>query len=158
MNFKKDAETGEEITRLNLETGEVEFIITSKKLPAKPKVFRIPTSCMNLKKREEKIKFDSSPTFTAALVFLLPTTIFFSPILGLLVVLIEVIIHVWAHRKNKLIRHKNLYYQSPLHIICKEYCGACKEEESKIKITKFQEKRADKFKKYGFEYFKRIVT
>ncbi|RZC35232.1 hypothetical protein BDFB_005516, partial [Asbolus verrucosus] len=160
QSLRKDEETGEITTRFNCETGEEESVITSAPIRGKPKVFKIPSSYyMNSAKRnEEKVRCEYPPTAATAVLYLLPTTILFYPILGIITVTIEVIIHIWAHRKNKLLKNKNLYYQSPLHIICKEFCGACKEENSKMKITMLHERRADKIKKYGLEYVRRIVT
>ncbi|EEZ99759.1 hypothetical protein TcasGA2_TC002531 [Tribolium castaneum] len=157
MNTKKDEETGEALTKRNIETGEEEYILTT--APRRKTTFKIPpTYTKKSNDYKHNINLDLSPTFSTALLFLLPTTIFFYPILGIVTVMIEAIIHVWAHRKNKSLKNPHLYYQSPLHIICKEFCGACREEEAKVKISKIQEKRADKIKKYGLEYVRRIVT
>ncbi|XP_044263426.1 uncharacterized protein LOC123010507 [Tribolium madens] len=156
-DFKKDEETGEALLNRNIETGEDEYI--SSVAPLRKKTFKIPpTYTKKAKNGKKTINLDLSPTFSTALLFLLPTTIFFYPILGILAVMVEAVIHVWAHRKNKSLKNQHLYYQSPLHIICKEFCGSCREEESKMKISKIQEKRADKIKKYGLEYVRRIVT
>jgi len=166
MDLKPDEETGELTPKptFNSETGEEEFtyFYPSETPRNKPICFKVPTAEYATANKSKignlKPNPETSTTTAAAILYLLPTVVFFYPILAIFTVSIEIILHVWAHRKNRKLKDENRYYQSPLHIICQEFCAACKEEKSKLKIHKLQEKRLDKIKKYGLEYVKRIVT
>ncbi|KAJ8922290.1 hypothetical protein NQ315_004229 [Exocentrus adspersus] len=96
--------------------------------------------------------------FITALVFLLPTMILFHPILSIVTCVLEIILHSWVHKKNKTLRDGTFYYKSPLHGIVKEFCGRCKDQQTKDKITKIQDMRNNKMQRYELEYIKSMVT
>lgn len=166
----RDKETGETpaAAKVNLETGESEI---NRTMPEKPNTrkFRIPStnpqpkpkSQLSIKKNDTKTSnnhsFRNSSDVTPCILFLLPTALCFYPAIAAFITIIEVILHVWAHKKNKTLSNKDVYYQSPLHIFVSEFCGACKEKRSASKITNLQDKRNYKFIKYGIDYVHGIV-
>lgn len=159
-----DQETGElpAVPRLDSETGEMEMNCTRPSVPIQRKPFKIPKNYLE-KPSESKIntcmtKNVSIPTnkISPALLLLLP--IFFLPAIGVVISIVEILIHMWAHKKNKKLRHTNRYYQSPFHIFVCEFCKLCIDENAANKITKLQDKRHSRFAKYGIEYVRRVVT
>lgn len=152
-----DTETGEILypSLYNAETGEYEGLIT---LPQKIK-FRIPPQQKLNKMHNIPIKVNKHELeLLTAAIFLLPTIILFYPILSIFIFIMEIILHNWVHKKNKTLRDDTFYYKSPLHCIVKEFCGRCKDLSTKEKITKMQDKRTDKMRKYGLESIRRVVT
>lgn len=177
----RDNETGEIPSPgiINSETGEVEINYTR---PRYKKPFKIPSTTKpsssstsafrNNINRFYDYHYNNSKKSTKHLNYLLPdskrvsvapafamlTLLFFAPVFGVLISILEFVIHVWTHKKNKKMRNMNIYYRSPLHDITSEFCSICVDENTKNKITKLQDKRNDKFTKYGIEYVRRIVT
>ncbi|XP_050501086.1 uncharacterized protein LOC126881090 [Diabrotica virgifera virgifera] len=152
--FYLDLETGEiseAPTVQNVETGEYEYTRT----------FKIP-SYYYRRYQERKEKTNCTPRkadplesqLITAAIFLLPTMIFFHPIMLVFVCVIEIFLHTRIHRKNKELEDLSFYYQSPLHGLTKEVCARCKDEKAKNKIAKLQDKQHEKFK----NYIKRVVT
>lgn len=163
----RDVETGETPAPalINNETGEMEINYTR---PTYKKPFKVP-STVNHKTKQQQLQeqqTDEGCIYTeppqkrvsVAPAFAILTLLFFVPVFGILVSIIEFLIHMWTHKKNKTLRNSNLYYRSPFHDIVSEFCSLCIEENSKNKITKLQDKRNEKFTKYGIEYVRRIVT
>lgn len=152
-----DTETGEILypSQYNAETGEYEGFLS---LPPRT-TFRIPPEQKPDKEphKESRTNCQVLELITAAL-FLLPTAILSYPIVSILIVLLEMIIHNWVHKKNKTLQSDTFYYKSPLHGIVKEFCGRCKDLNTKEKISKLQDMRNEKMKKYGLESIRRVVT
>lgn len=161
-----DEETGEYF--LNLETGEVSIlpliqnVETGEYEDLPIRRFKIPSSYYTTKKQtrskkpiRQLRKADplESQLITAA-IFLLPTMIFFHPILSLIFCITEILLHNWFHETNKALKDRSVYFRSPLHGIVKEMCGRCKEESATVKIARLQDIQHDKFK----NYLKRVVT
>lgn len=113
--------------------------------------------------RHENTKYKSSEKrmeFITAIVFLIPTFILFTPLLGVFILTFDVILHRWCHRQNaklRLRRDESQYYQSPLHMIYKEFCSKCVAEEDCRKINKIQDKRYNKRYTVG-ESLRRVVA
>jgi len=170
----RDKETGEmpASAKVNLETGESEINRSRPEKQNNTRKFRIPSkqpppkqNSLNTIKRANKSlvpvkapQIFNTNDVTPCLLFLLPTTLFFYPILAACISFIEVVLHVWAHKKNKKLTNKDIYYQSPLHIFVSEFCGSCREERSKDKIISIQDKRNYKFIKYSIDCVHGIVT
>ncbi|KAJ8933208.1 hypothetical protein NQ314_014155 [Rhamnusium bicolor] len=164
--YYADSETGEtsysssssSSSSFNVETGEYEG---DNCLPRRR--FRVPSSCYTPTQKKDgskkllKVDKQEWELITAA-IFLLPTMILFYPVLSVFALMLEIFLHTWSHKKNKTLKCDNIYYQSPLHGIAKEFCGRCKFEDAKVKITKIQDIRNDKLRKYGLEYIRRVVT
>lgn len=157
-----DSETGECLSRLqlNLETGEDESNYGTPNYYRK-KIFKIPNNNTPYNVRKPNHSSDvsdiESGSIASALMYLLPTAFFFNPLIAVVLFIIEMSLHAWAHKKNKKLRDSTVYYQSPLHIIVSEFCAACREEVSSNKINKIQEKRS-KLKGCGIECVRQIVT
>lgn len=158
-----DHETGElpAVPRLNCETGELEMNCNRPSLIQR-KPFKIPK---NYTRKATKSKLDScakkgiirtSNNMSPALLLLLP--VFFLPSVGIVISIVEILIHMWCHRKNKKLQNTDKYYESPFHIFVCEFCKLCIDESAANKITKLQDKRNNKFTKYGIEYVRRVVT
>ncbi|KAG5869668.1 hypothetical protein JTB14_035595 [Gonioctena quinquepunctata] len=152
-----DLETGEILTypQFNDETGEYEGLPHEHENFKIPRAYYTPEPKPNKRKRHKFLKADyqESQLITAS-IYLLPTMILFHPILALVAVIIEIFLHSWSHRSNKRLKDKNVYFQSPLHPIVKEFCARCKEENSSLKITRLQDIKNDKFK----NYIRRVVN
>lgn len=166
----RDKETGElpAVAKVNLETGETEINHTMPEKESR-KRFRVPNNNPTKKSmprsqtKQYHVPPDGDTHFSTSdvvpcVLFLLPTTLCFYPIIAAFLSIVEVILHVWAHKKNKTLPNKEVWYQSPLHIFVREFCGACKEQRSVNKITMIQDKRNYKFIKYGIDYVRGIVT
>lgn len=132
-----------------------------------PKRFKVPRSFYtpsskkrNYKKRQNLRKADQQESeLITAVIFLLPTMIFFHPILYVVVTVVEIILHNWSHKKNRKLKKDAIYFhRSPLHGISKEFCGRCKEDMAENKIIKIQDRKINRFRKYQLEYLKRVVT
>ena len=62
-----------------------------------------------------------------------------------MIVLIEVLLHVWAHSKNATNENENIYYRSPLNSLTSQFCTLCREEIIEVQVNKMQEERSKKF-------------
>lgn len=173
-----DTETGEnlELTdcSCDTETGEVPYSPRDKETgensdwpwPWPTKRFKVPRSYYTPTKRNSKQcrKFRKAnpqeSELITAVIFLLPTMIFFHPILSVIAVVVEIILHKWSHKKNKKLKSDTIYFhQSPLHGIVKEFCAKCKDDMTANKITKLQDRQNyDHFGKDQLQYLKRVVT
>ncbi|XP_060520260.1 uncharacterized protein LOC132698287 [Cylas formicarius] len=132
-----DRETGENRSwgaYLNTETGEDE---------CSKKPFRISDRAGGARFRlSAKKRIESSETlsqFIKAVVFLVPTAIVFTPLLGLFVLTSACFLHRWSHRQNrklKMMGDYSIYYRNPLHALSKEFCHLCMEESRIIKLPK----------------------
>ncbi|XP_037932564.1 uncharacterized protein LOC119667327 [Teleopsis dalmanni] len=66
---------------------------------------------------------------------LIPTLFFFNIYLALLLGIIEMFLHWWAHHKNGLNTNKQIYFRSPLHLLTSQFCAVCRSEsEMDIKL------------------------
>ncbi|XP_066148402.1 uncharacterized protein [Euwallacea fornicatus] len=170
VNYKfqvsKDAETGEEeyITYcLDQETGEKQYytldrICESLKMPNLFKVSRYSTHVTAVVGKPNTKSSSSRIEFMTAIVFLLPTFILFTPILGMLIPILDIILHKWCHKKNaKLNSQDMIYYKSPLHMILKEFCSECRMEEECKKIGEIQNIRNNK-RYFMQESLRRVVA
>ncbi|XP_058797091.1 uncharacterized protein LOC131667602 isoform X1 [Phymastichus coffea] len=162
-----DRETGEELEyeMSNAETGEPEPHYQS---PNRKKPFKIPIqetenqSIVN-SSREKKIwpEFEPVPTGvsfgeTKPICLLLPAIVYCRWLLGVLA-LIEWLLHVYAHRKNKCLSNENaFFFRSPFHAITSQFCAVCQNETCMNVVGKIQQNRMHKFFKQC-HYIKRVV-
>lgn len=159
--YEQCCETGEfwPRYRFNQETGEKEVLYST----APPKrAFKIPGNIdgANVKvdgnvKRSKTSPHRYSDNIDVVTAFLIPTTILFMPGLAVLMWLFEYILHSWSHKQNS--KNEDNYYFSPLHQICKEFCGKCRDESMKKKMIRIQDVRKNQLK-HELEYVRRIVT
>lgn len=173
-----DTETGENVevteSSCDTETGEVPYSPRDEETgenrdwpwpwPSKP--FKVPRSYYTpTTKRKSCKKFQpmrkvnqQESELITAVIFLLPTMILFHPFLCVILVVIEIILHNWSHKKNRKLGSDTIYFhRSPLHGIVKEFCGRCKEDMAVSKISRLQDRKNDRFRKYQLEYLKRVV-
>lgn len=162
-----DKETGEVPDKglLDSETGELELVRKQPEFTAAKRPFKIPPAYMKQTSDTESdrtatIPTTNSNTFSNALLFLLPSVFFFMPITALILGILEMSLHAWAHRRNNLLRSNNInniYYRSPMHGLASQFCGICKFEATKERIGKLQDKWNKRFIKYGIECVKQVV-
>ncbi|XP_014486169.1 PREDICTED: uncharacterized protein LOC106750367 [Dinoponera quadriceps] len=86
----------------------------------------------------------------------LPAIIYFRWFLALLM-LFEVVLHVWAHHKNKALKNASVYFRSPFHDISAEFCALCQSETCMNRVGKMHQIRMHKFLRQC-NYMKRVVT
>lgn len=154
----------------NAETGEPEVNITrtavrkSKKIPFQiPKQVKDDMSKKSSSKRYDNImEIEPVPVGTSfgqvnPICLFLPAIIYSRWFLVLLMIF-EVTLHVWAHRKNKTLKNASEYYfRSPFHAISSEFCALCQNETCMNRVEKMQQIRLHKFLRQC-NYMKRIVT
>lgn len=152
--YNRDDETGEILPdedRYDNETGETET--ANNTLPVRTK-FRIQIH--DQKKSTVRAAPITTRDLSPALLVLLPTLFVWPGLATVAIAVLEVTIHMWAHRKNRKLAHSRVYYRSPMHIVASEFCALCRDQTASDKITQLQDKRAHRFKCH--EYVKRIVT
>lgn len=158
-----DRETGElpAVHLLNSETGEKECNYSCPPQRQHRSSFRIPKPTITLRNPPALSRTttdeETTSAITPALMFFLPTAFFFNPLLALVLASAEVSCHIWAHKKNKALRDKGVYYRSPLHVFVSQFCGSCREKSAADKINKIQEKRS-RGRGCGIECVRQIVT
>jgi len=171
LQVSKDAETGEEeyLTYcLDQETGEkyyytIDRICQSLQMPNPFRINRYTTHLSAIVRREN-VKHRSSERhmeFITAIVFLIPTFIIFTPLLGVFILTFDVLLHRWCHRQNAKLGLRSdhgIYYQSPLHTIYKEFCSKCLHEEDTKKIHKIQNIRYNRKRYTMEESLRRVVA
>lgn len=155
-----DRETGEQehLPYIDKETGEVEGWNRSS---AQRTTFRVPKiyrrQSTDLLAATQEHLTTQKISISPALLFLLPTAFCYNALFAIFLGILEVSLHIWAHRKNKKLHGTGIYVLSPLHIITSEFCASCREEESFKKINKLQEKRS-KLRQCSIECVRQIVT
>lgn len=97
----------------------------------------------NLNKKLQEIILGYNKT--SHRLFLIPSLLFFPKFVAIMIVLIEVLLHVWAHSKNATNDNINIYYRSPLHPLTLQFCTLCREEVIEVQVNKMQEERFKKF-------------
>lgn len=78
---------------------------------------------------------------TSYRLFLIPSIFFFTKVIGAIIMVLEILIHIWAHHKNKRNTNPSIYYRSPLHIITSQFCGICRNEFEMEQVSKLQDRR-----------------
>ncbi|XP_034171091.1 uncharacterized protein LOC117600150 [Osmia lignaria lignaria] len=179
-----DEETGEsinvpasdcEIQRLissvnNAETGEPEINVIGFEMTKNRKIrFQIPkevketlsTKDGSLKKSENLMELEPVPV-GASFGQINPVCLFFLAVLCFrwflpVLMIFEVSLHVWAHRKNKALKNASVYFRSPFHAISSEFCALCQNETCMDRVGKMQQIRMHKFLRQC-NYMKRVVT
>lgn len=76
------------------------------------------------------------------LFFLITTSLsLFTRFAVMLAVILEVIMHSWAHSKNSYNSNPTIYYRSPLHVLTSQFCTRCRHESSMNQVIKMQDER-----------------
>lgn len=86
----------------------------------------------------------------------LPAIFYFRWFLALLMIF-EVVLHIWAHHKNKALKNANVYFRSPFHALSSEFCALCQNETCMNRVGKMQQIRMHKFLRQC-NYMKKVVT
>lgn len=73
--------------------------------------------------------------------FLIPSLFFFFRITALVLLLCELILHIWAHRMNTRNTNDRIFYRSPLHLITGQFCAHCTSDVGMMKLGKIQDRR-----------------
>ncbi|XP_055630230.1 uncharacterized protein LOC129771017 [Toxorhynchites rutilus septentrionalis] len=85
---------------------------------------------------------------TSYLLLLIPSLFIVPKLAIILIMLIEAVLHRWAHKKNACNRDPNSYYRTPLHILSSQFCGICRHESQMDRIVQMQCKRMKKMQHY----------
>lgn len=62
---------------------------------------------------------------TSHRLFLIPSLFFFPRIAAIFIMVTEITLHVWSHRKNTRNDNPKIYYRSPLHALTSQFCNLC---------------------------------
>lgn len=54
-------------------------------------------------------------------------------------IIIECILHVWAHRKNLTNTNEKVFYRSPLYLLTQNFCAKCRSETEMTEIGKLHD-------------------
>ncbi|XP_046977030.1 uncharacterized protein LOC124543056 [Vanessa cardui] len=160
--FCCDDETGEVITyQINEETGEpsvlnkIPSIFSVKQTKNNRKFFKFPNGYMSKTKKFQALKekiLAGANTTSPRLFLIIPTLMIFSSLVCVILMLLEILLHVRCHKKNKNLKDANLYYRSPFHVITSTFCGLCRDSDMVSKIGQIQAKR-----RYRYDYLRGIA-
>ncbi|KAJ9598900.1 hypothetical protein L9F63_026566, partial [Diploptera punctata] len=105
---------------------------------------------------EEKFLHDTHNI--SPIVFLLPTFFLFPfpAWLTVISIIVELCLHMWAHKINKDCKDPDLMYRSPLHILTSQFCAFCKSKRYMKRVGKLQDARALKVYSRKPTYVERI--
>ncbi|XP_036151250.1 uncharacterized protein LOC105831841 isoform X2 [Monomorium pharaonis] len=123
--------------------------------------FQIPKEVKEKTLKKRYLELEPVPTGASfgqinPVCLFLPAIIYFRWFLALLM-LLEVILHMWAHHKNKTLKNANVYFRSPFHDISAEFCALCQNETCMNRVGKMHQVRMHKFLRQC-NYMKRVVT
>lgn len=89
----------------------------------------------------QEIIFGCNQTSHRLFLILIPSLAIFTRISAILTVLIEICLHLWAHKKNQRNTNETIYYRSPLHVITSQFCAVCRQEREMEQVSKLQDRR-----------------
>ncbi|XP_050093305.1 uncharacterized protein LOC126576182 [Anopheles aquasalis] len=103
-------------------------------------------------KEEITVGYNSS----AHLIYLLPLLFMTPKLFALIITLVEVILHMWAHRKNAAAaaaasgdsHRPDVYYRSPMHVVTRNFCEVCRHERLMGRVGKLQDVRLKQMQNY----------
>lgn len=85
---------------------------------------------------------------TAHLLFLLPLLFVTPKLFALVISFVEVMLHMWAHRKNSTNGNPDVYYRSPMHVVTRQFCEVCRHERLMGRVGKLQDVRMKQMQNY----------
>ncbi|XP_055530243.1 uncharacterized protein LOC129721560 isoform X3 [Wyeomyia smithii] len=85
---------------------------------------------------------------TSHLLLLIPSLFIMPKLAAILIFFTEVLLHIWAHKKNNQNRNPNIYYRSPMHITTTHFCGICRDQRTMDRIEQLQGKRMRQMQNY----------
>lgn len=90
--------------------------------------------------------------------FLLITSMLvFTELAIALMFVLEIALHVWAHKKNSQNNNPGQYYRSPLHIYTSQYCNVCRDQSDMEQVGRIQEKRLSKYSRLSLKNMARSI-
>uniref|UniRef100_A0A182K9B2 Uncharacterized protein n=1 Tax=Anopheles christyi TaxID=43041 RepID=A0A182K9B2_9DIPT len=116
--------------------------------PAAPSVSCALMACKQkmipMVKEEITVGYNS----TAHLLFLLPLLFMTPKLFALVISFVEVMLHMWAHRKNSTNGNPDVYYRSPMHVVTRQFCEICRHERLMGRVGKLQDVRMKQMQNY----------
>ncbi|XP_053672473.1 uncharacterized protein LOC128722816 [Anopheles nili] len=116
--------------------------------PATPSVGCALMACKQkmipMMKEEITVGYNS----TAHLLFLLPVLFMTPKLLAVVITFVEVMLHMWAHRKNTANGNPDVYYRSPMHVVTRNFCELCRHERLMGRVGKLQDVRMKQMQNY----------
>lgn len=79
--------------------------------------------------------------------FLLPTLFLFPKLAAIYILVLELFLHFWAHKKNKKNKDPEIFFRSPLHSLTSQFCSICRETKDLQGLQKYHRQ---KFMATGF--------
>ncbi|XP_035908466.1 uncharacterized protein LOC118510581 [Anopheles stephensi] len=117
-------------------------------VPAAPSVGCAMMACKQkmipMMKEEITVGYNS----TAHLLFLLPLLCVTPKLFALVISFVEVMLHMWAHRKNSTNGNPDVYYRSPMHVVTRNFCELCRHERLMGRVGKLQDVRMKQMQNY----------
>uniref|UniRef100_A0A182IX24 Uncharacterized protein n=1 Tax=Anopheles atroparvus TaxID=41427 RepID=A0A182IX24_ANOAO len=90
---------------------------------------------------------------SAHLLYLLPLLFMTPKLFALVICFVEMILHVWAHRKTGTGGNPAVYYRSPIHVVTRNFCEVCRHERLMGRVGKLQDVRM----KQMHNYFRKVT-
>lgn len=79
---------------------------------------------------------------------ILPSLFFFTKSVAILMSIIELVLHCWAHSRNAKNTNPENYYRSPLHVLTSQFCQMCRNELDMDQVIQIQDKRSEIWKQH----------
>lgn len=95
-------------------------------------------------KEEVTVGYNSA----AHLLYLLPLLFMTPKLFALVISFVEMILHVWAHRKTGTNGNPAVYYRSPMHVVTRNFCEVCRHERLMGRVGKLQDVRMKQMQNY----------
>lgn len=93
---------------------------------------------------------------TSHRLFLIPSLFICFRLCAPLMAVIEICLHVWAHKKNARNTNANIYYRSPLHIMTSQFCAVCRNRSEMDQVSKLHVKRQQNWR-HHFNHMAKTV-
>lgn len=70
---------------------------------------------------------------------MLPSLFFNLRIVFMFFIIVEFLLHFWAHRKNLTNTNDKVFYRSPLYLLTQHFCAKCRSETEMTEIGKLHD-------------------
>lgn len=87
---------------------------------------------------------------------LIASMMVFTELAVVILSVMEIALHVWAHKKNCQNINPCLYYRSPLHIYTSQFCNVCRDQNDGEEVIRIQEKRLSKYSRLSLKMARSI--
>ncbi|XP_063701717.1 uncharacterized protein LOC134831825 [Culicoides brevitarsis] len=134
----------------------------------KSTTFQVPKSCLEeTKKHGRKSSISNKRTYSVAnkkdiinlkeaiilgynktshRMFFIPSLFMFPQLSAAILIVTEILLHIWAHRRNSKNTNDCIYYRSPLHALTSQFCGRCRQTMIQETVSELHDKRLRKYK------------